>query len=199
MLVTSSALDQGSHLYSSFPDDDVTTCLILSNKPSPSCSVLNSKWQCRPVNVTLLALGEVITGRKNQKVLCVRLIYKPPARGHDGKGGGHTRLQPFLGSSSHLPHTHVPCHVLYSTRVREQNSGGLNVMRPAPFTLSNRLWLSEAGAFLQFIPTSLLNHLHYLTVFPQRELQLSLCKFDESVHAEKQPGKRLLWEWGQIL
>lgn len=87
-------------------------------------------------------------------------------------------------------------HVLYSTRVREQDSGGLKVTQPPPPpfpSLSNRLRLSEAGAFLQFVPTSLLNHLHYLTVFPSKgapTLCLSLCKSDESVHSEIQPSQK---------
>lgn len=57
------------------------------------------------------------------------------------------------------------------------------------------LWQALAqwsGAFLQFVPTSLLNHLHYLTVFSQRELQVSVSKFDESMHTEMMAGKSLL-------
>lgn len=130
---------------------------------------------------------------KEERMLCVRLIYKPQASGHDIRERGHRDL-----SGCPITHTHVPCHVLYSTHVW-RGLWRAESHAVSPLSLSNRLWLSEAGAFLQFVPTSLLNHLHYLTVFPQRELQLSvsaLCKFDESVHSgergKKNPGKSCL-------
>lgn len=67
--------------------------------------------------------------------------------------------------------THVPCHVLSVTCMCEPGSGELKVTHSP---LSNRPQLSEADFFffffLQFDPTSLLNHLHYLTAFSQREL-----------------------------
>lgn len=145
----------------------IMLCLCLVKHPV--CAVLYSKWQYRPSDEAASAMKEVVTGRGQQTKLCVRLMCTPPARGHDGRGGGHARLQ--------LPRTHVPCHVLYSTRVcvcvwTELQRAESHAVSPR--SPSNRLWLSEAGAFLQFVLTSLLNHLHYLTVFPQRELQLSL-------------------------
>lgn len=128
-------------------------------------------------------------------MLCVRLIYKPPVRGHDGRGRAHRdySLSGFLITHTHtfsFPHSAFnPC--VWTGLWRSESHAP-----PPHLFLSNRL--SEAGAFLQFVPTSLLNHLHYLTVFPQRELQcshthtLSRCKSDESMHSRVQPGWSLL-------
>lgn len=90
-------------------------------------------------------------------------IYTPTESIH------RTQAPGFIGFHAAHMHPHVPCHVLCLPYVCEQLSGGLRVTRS-----HNRLWLTEPGAFLQFVPTSLLNHLHCLTVFPQRELQLSV-------------------------
>lgn len=108
-------------------------------------------------------LSEIILWRAEDVVWCGSWIYKPTESIHQTPAPGFTGFH-----AAHM-HPHVPCHVLYSPCVCEQLSGGLKVTRS-----HNRLWLTEPGAFLQFVPTSLLNHLHYLTVFPQRELQLSV-------------------------
>lgn len=122
---------------------------------------LDSKRQCRTINATVLALKEV--------------VIKPPVTGQDGMAIAHTGLAP--SSQDSFLQTHVPCHVPYSTRVCVCENMTLESWKShalSSLSLPNRLWLSESGAFLQFGPTTLLNHLHYLTVFPQRELQLSV-------------------------
>lgn len=64
---------------------------------------------------------------------------------------------------------------------------------PLRFSISQAVAQWSGAFFVQFNLTSLLNHLHYLTAFSQRELQtLSLCNFDESVHTEIKPGKSLI-------
>lgn len=138
----------------------------------------NSKWQYRSINATLLALREVVIRRKNQWMLWVRLIYKPPARGHDGRGRAHRDFSPSGFLITAAPHTHTYRHFPCPRSVFDPcvwtGLWRAESHAVSPLSLPNRLWLSEAGAFLQFVPTSLLNHLHYLTVFPQRELQPSV-------------------------
>lgn len=148
MPVTSTALHLDCHLSSPLLDDDVVTYLILSS---------------RPVLFLLQRSERRVTAKDQQMQLPDRWSWggkenwcfvSPRAKGHDC----HILF---------FPPTLVCVHVCVN---KSAESHVVPHSHPTPIllSLSNRLRLSEVGPFLQFVPTSLLNHLHYLTVFSSK-------------------------------
>lgn len=166
MLVTSSALLRhfAAHLC------DVVAHLIQEIKPSSRSARLNSDWWCRSRNGTSLSQRELDSlGDKSLDA---------PSQSDQEDTITMFSIQPLCAQDSGWPevthHAHTHTH-------------------PLRFSISQVVAQWSGAFFVQFNLTSLLNHLHYLTAFSQRELQtLSLCNFDESVHTEIKPGKSLI-------
>ncbi len=114
LIFESVAVSDAGHIFSSGPRQSFVLpiarrwCYNMSNRPV-IFPLPNSKWQYRSINATLLALREVVIRRKNQWMLWARLIYKPPARGHDGRERAHRDFSPsgFLITAAPHTHTHI--------------------------------------------------------------------------------------------
>lgn len=89
-----------------------------------------------------------------------------------GSDSNHTGHQTLLRWGPHS--RHAPTRSLPRSAFAPCVGAALRRVESHAVSPPNRLWLTEPGAFLQFVPTSLLNHLHYLTGFPQRDFKLSV-------------------------
>lgn len=162
MLVTSPSLDKAVICSSHYH----VMCLILFSKPTCSCF---SKFKVT-VQAVKRSRNSYERGchREERSKQCFVSGWSVNRQHEDMMAGEEDTLD--LSCRAHtFPATFCIRPMCVNRTLGVWKSRGLSPRSP-----SNRLWLSEAGAFLQFVLTSLLNHLHYLTVFPQRELQLSL-------------------------